>query len=90
MPNYEMDTQSNLRPVINTNKLPEKNKDSIGACWIRENLNGVEYLSMKITIDGVVHNIKGFMNGEKMDGDHKPEYLLFKSKNIRKETNGNK
>ena len=65
----------------------QNNKDTVGAVWVKKNDKGVNYLSIKFEIDGVVHNIKGFLNGEKLDGDTRPDYILFKSKNIRKEGN---
>lgn len=81
----------------NTNKHP----NSVGALWIRESETGSEYLSLKIEkskiqellkSDGDLINIKGFYNGSKNEGDDRPNFLLFPSKNksTHKEINGNK
>jgi uncharacterized protein (DUF736 family) len=68
-----------------------RNPESVGACWIKQNGNGIDYLSMKIELkNGEVLNIKGFLNSEKVTGDAKPEYILYPSKGIVKERNGNK
>ena len=69
-----------------------QNPDAIGACWKKRNDKGIEYLSMKIDIDGTTHNIKCFFNGDKVEGDKRPDFIVYKSKNIvkNKDINGNR
>lgn len=89
MPQYENEQPiSNLRPTYLSSKPPfqQKSPDEIGACWSRFNDKGIEYLSIKIEIDGVPHNLKGFLNGKATHENH-PKFLIYKSKNINKHQN---
>jgi hypothetical protein len=73
MPTYEDD---NFKP-----KHQAKSPDECGAVWLKYNGNKVEYLSMKIEIDGKTHNIKAFLNSAKRDDDdNRPKWIAFKSK----------
>lgn len=90
MPEYEQSYESNLRPKVETVNKPvkkQKSPDILGACWMRENDRGVEYLSIKLELNGETLNIKGFLNSEKNPNDNRPQYILYKSKNIKKELN---
>jgi hypothetical protein len=77
----------NLKPKSNRT---EKNPDEVGAIWERaSNTSGTPYLSMKLTLNGVDYNLKAFKNGKKIN-ENQPEWLVFTSKNIRKDINENK
>lgn len=86
MPTYENDNQVQVKSQL------QKNPDEVGACWRKVNDRGIEYLSLKLEIDGQTFNLKGFLNSAKSDGDARPDFIIYKSKNINKnkEVNGNK
>jgi uncharacterized protein (DUF736 family) len=93
--NYENNSNqiSNLSPIkqeFKQNK--QRPPDNLGAIWKKINDKGVEYLSLKIELDnGTIINAKAFLNSEKRDSNsQKPDYILYKSKNIKKEVDGNR
>lgn len=55
-------------------------EQSIGAFWLKESAKGVKYMSGKITIDGVEHQIVLFKNTLKKEGEKTPDYRIFASK----------
>ena len=84
-PDNNLNHRSSNYKKTNNKPFISKNPDSVGACWVRENKNGVEYLSMKIEVNGVELNFKGFLNAEKLESDNnKPKFLIFKSLNGKK------
>lgn len=66
-----------------------KNPDEVGACWEKFNDKNIEYLSLKVELDGKTYNLKGFLNGRATNENH-PKFIIYLSKNIKKEVNGNK
>lgn len=56
---------------------PQQKKD-IGALWVKTSKNGVEYMSGKIEIDGVTHELTIFANKYK-DSDNKPTWKIYPS-----------
>ncbi len=89
MPTYENETGRAIAEQ-NNRHTKTKNPDECGAIWVKLNSNNVEYLSLKLELDGKTYNLKGFLNSAKSEGDNRPEYIAFKSKNIKKEINGNR
>ncbi len=92
-PTFEDNEPSNLTPKPQKEfKQPrQKSPDECGAVWLKYNGNNVEYLSMKLELDGEVYNIKAFLNSGKVDEqDSRPKWIAYKSKNILKERSGNK
>ncbi len=93
-PDYEyQQTTSNLKPQSKQEfrQPKQKSPDEVGCCWKKLNSNGLEYLSLKIEINGIEYNLKGFLNsGKAHESDSRPDFILYKSKNIKKEINGNK
>jgi len=97
MPQYEYEQpQSNLRPAPvkkqEFRQPKQRHPESKGAVWIKQNSAGVEYLSIKLELnEGEVINLKAFLNSDKRSPDDaKPTYILYESKGIIKERNGNK
>lgn len=52
--------------------------DSIGALWLKESKKGTKFMSGKIKIDGVEHDIMVFKN-DKGDNPKRPDYRIFPS-----------
>lgn len=83
--NQEETYRSNLQPSqVENKRIINRHPESIGACWRKFNDKNIEYLSLKIEINGITHNLKCFLNSEKRDGDLKPDFICYKSKNIKK------
>src|SRR5260221_10301771 len=95
-PDYEyQQPESNLRPTTpkkqEFRQPKQRHPNSLGAVWLKTNNRGVEYLSMKITLDNKEYNLKCFKNSEKQsEEDSRPSYIIFESKGILKERDGNK
>ncbi len=84
---------SNLSPQPNLEfrQPKQKSPDEVGCCWLKQNDRGLDYLSLKVEINGAEYNLKGFLNSAKAsESDSRPDFILYKSKNIKKEINGNK
>lgn len=58
----------------------------VGCCWVRKGKNDINYLSIKLEINGKIHYLKGFLNARKTDSpddENKPTYIIYKSKDNR-------
>lgn len=73
---------------MNTNNKPEAKKD-IGALWIKESKAGNKFVSISVTIDGVVRNLVAFKNNYKTEGSNQPDYRIFPSEQQQTTTNRN-
>ena len=60
----------------------DNQSDETGALWIRTNDKKVQYFSIKLNIKGEEINLKAFRNGKKQEGDKKPDYIIYQSKNV--------
>lgn len=54
-------------------------QESIGALWIEEGRDHVEYFKGSITIGGVAHRITVFRNGYRTEGSRQPHYRIYAS-----------
>lgn len=68
----------------NNNKY-KRNNNEVGAVFVKENDNNVEYLAIKLNLDGEDIYLKAFLNSGYDPSDeqkkNRPKYLLFKSHN---------
>lgn len=63
--------------------MENKNKSEKGAVWSRTNDKNVEYLAIKIDINGETHYFKGFLNSgwDEEQNAGRPKFILFESQN---------
>lgn len=61
------------------NQNTQQTKKDIGALWIKESKAGNKFVSISVTIDGVVHNLVAFKNNYKTEGSNQPDYRIFPS-----------
>ncbi len=65
-----------------TNQQKTKNPSEVGCIWKKFNQNNVEYLSIKLELDGNEYFLKAFLNGNKSNdnpNDRRPNWILYKS-----------
>lgn len=52
-------------------------REQLGALWRRETRDHAEFLTGKVTIDGITHDLVIFRNGYK-DKSTKPDYIIYR------------
>ena len=70
----------------------KKNPNEVGVVFSKINDKGIEYLAIKLNLNGKDIYLKGFLNSgwDDTENSHRPKFLVFPSNNSSKKPNYNR
>ena len=83
---HDKDCRKILMEKQNNKPKYQKNPNEVGCAWEKFNDKNIEYLSIKLELDGKEYLLKGFLNSgfDPQISPNRPKYLVFKSNCLNK------